>query len=131
MAKLCKKPGKIAILVGNHRDPCQEMNEIRFRSCFREPATDFQVLDAITTFEDSKYACQSTLDLLHHTRDLASGGAAWAGSSRSRYGRYLRKAAVAGRDGSGCSFKSGCDIRGSAHLFEPSYRRASSPGGMG
>lgn len=43
------------------------MCEIRFRSYFRERATDFQVLDAITTFEESKYAYQSTLDLLHHT----------------------------------------------------------------
>jgi LacI family transcriptional regulator len=63
MAKLCKKPGKIAVFVGDHRYLCQDMNEIRFR----ERATDFQVLDAITTFEDSKYAYQSTLDLLHHT----------------------------------------------------------------
>jgi len=55
MAKLCKKPGKIAIFVGNHRYLCQDMNEIRFRSYFRERATNFQVLDAITTFEDSKY----------------------------------------------------------------------------
>ena len=51
--------------------------------------------------------------------------------TRSANGRYLRKAAIAGRDGSGCSFKSGCDIRGAAHLFEPSYRRASSPERMG
>ena len=100
MAKLCKRPGKIAVFVGNHRYLCQDMCEIRFRSYFRERATDFQVLDAITTFEDSKYAYQSTLDLLHHTPDLvglfiAGGGksgvlrglredASWVGEDRQR-----------------------------------------------
>ena len=39
MAKLCKRPGKIAVFVGNHRYLCQDMCEIRFRSYFRERAT--------------------------------------------------------------------------------------------
>ena len=89
MAKLCKKPGKIAIFVGNHRYLCQDMNEIRFRSYFRERASDFQVLDAITTFEDSKYAYQSTLDLLHHTPDLV--GLFIAGGGKSGVLRGLRE----------------------------------------
>jgi LacI family transcriptional regulator len=89
MAKLCKRPGKIAIFVGNHRYLCQDMNEIRFRSYFRERATEFQVLDAITTFEDSKYAYQSTLDLLHHTPDLV--GIFIAGGGKSGVLRALRE----------------------------------------
>ena len=89
MAKLCKRPGKIAIFVGNHRYLCQDMCEIRFRSYFRERATDFQVLDAITTFEDSKYAYQSTLDLLHHTPDLV--GLFIAGGGKSGVLRGLRE----------------------------------------
>ena len=89
MAKLCKRPGKIAVFVGNHRYLCQDMCEIRFRSYFRERATEFQVLDAITTFEDSKYAYQSTLDLLHHTPDLV--GLFIAGGGKSGVLRGLRE----------------------------------------
>ena len=89
MAKLCKKPGKIAVFVGNHRYLCQDMCEIRFRSYFRERATKFQVLDAITTFEDSKYAYQSTLDLLHRTPDLV--GVFIAGGGKTGVLRGLRE----------------------------------------
>ena len=89
MAKLCKKPGKIAVFVGNHRYLCQDMCEIRFRSYFRERATEFQVLDAVTTFEDSKYAYQSTLDLLHHTPDLV--GLLIAGGGKTGVLRGLRE----------------------------------------
>jgi LacI family transcriptional regulator len=89
MAKLCKRPGKIAVFVGNHRYLCQDMCEIRFRSYFRERAADFQVLDAITTFEESRYAYQSTLDLLHHTRDLV--GVFIAGGGKSGVLRGLRE----------------------------------------
>jgi LacI family transcriptional regulator len=67
----------------------QDMCEIRFRSYFRERATDFQVLDAITTFEDSKHAYQSTLDLLHHTPDLV--GLFIAGGGKSGVLRGLRE----------------------------------------
>jgi len=81
MAKLCKRPGKIAVFVGNHRYLCQDMCEIRFRSYFRERAPEFQVLDAITTFEDSKYAYQSMLDLLHRTPDLVGLFIAGGGKS--------------------------------------------------
>ena len=91
MAKLCKKPGKIAGFVGNHRYLCQDICEIRFRSYFRERATEFQVLDAITTFEESKYAYQSTLDLLHHTPDLV--GLFIAGGGKSGVLRGLREGA--------------------------------------
>jgi LacI family transcriptional regulator len=55
MAKLCRRLGKIAVFFGNHRYLCQDMREIRFGPYFRERGTDFQVLDAITAFEDSKY----------------------------------------------------------------------------
>jgi LacI family transcriptional regulator len=91
MAKLCKKPGKIAVFVGNHRYLCQDMCEIRFRSYFRERATEFQVLDAITTFEETKYAYQCTLDLLHHTPDLV--GVFIAGGGKSGVLRALRESA--------------------------------------
>ena len=47
------------------------------------------MLDAITTFEDSKYAYQSTLDLLHHTPDLV--GLFIAGGGKSGVLRGLRE----------------------------------------
>ena len=68
---------------------CQDICEIRFRSYLRERATEFQVLDAITTFEDSNYAYQSTLDLLHHTPDLV--GLFIAGGGKSGVLRGLRE----------------------------------------
>jgi LacI family transcriptional regulator len=89
MAKLCRKPGKVGIFVGNHRYLCQDMCEIRFRSYFRERAPEFRLLDSITTFEDSKYAYQSTLDLLHHAPDLV--GLFIAGGGKSGVLRALRE----------------------------------------
>jgi LacI family transcriptional regulator len=64
----------------------------RFRSYFRERASDLQVLDAITTFEDSKYAYQGTLDLLHHAPDLV--GLFIAGGGKSGVLRGLREDAT-------------------------------------
>ena len=89
MSRMCKRPGRIAVFVGNHRYLCQDICEIRFRSYFRDRAPDFQVLDAITTFEDSKYAYQSTQDLLHHTTDLV--GVFIAGGGKSGVLRGLRE----------------------------------------
>lgn len=89
MANICKKPGKVAIFVGNHRYLCQDISEIRFRSYFRDRAPEFQLLDAITTFEDSNYAYQSTLDLLHRTSDLV--GIFIAGGGKSGVLRALRE----------------------------------------
>ena len=89
MAGLCKTPGKVAIFVGNHRYICQDISEIRFRSYFRDRAPDFQLLDAITTFEDSNYAYQSALDLMHRTPDLV--GIYIAGGGKSGVLRALRE----------------------------------------
>lgn len=89
MAKLCGKPGKVGVFVGNHRYMCQDICEIRFRSYFRERAPEFQVLDGITTFEDSAYAYQSVLDLLHRNPDLV--GLFLAGGGKSGILRALRE----------------------------------------
>lgn len=67
----CKKPGKIAILVGNHRYRCQDMNESGFRSYFREHAPGFTLLDPLSTFESSDVAQELTERLLRETPDLA------------------------------------------------------------
>ena len=78
IAGLCKSPGRIGILVGNHRYRCQEMNESGFRSYFREHAPEFTLLEPISTFEDKTIARDVTEALLKREPDLAglfiSGG---------------------------------------------------------
>jgi LacI family transcriptional regulator len=60
----CKSPGKIGILVGNHRYRCQEMNESGFRSYFREFAPDFRLLEPISTFETNAVPEEMTEKLI-------------------------------------------------------------------
>lgn len=69
--KISKTPGKLGILVGNHRYRCQEMNESGFRSYFREYAPDFTLLEPLLTFESSAIAQEMTEKLLREHPDLA------------------------------------------------------------
>jgi LacI family transcriptional regulator len=75
---ICKAPGKIAILVGNHRYRCQETNESGFRSYFREHPRGFELLEARSTFETASIAREVTEQLLEEHPDLiglyVSGG---------------------------------------------------------
>lgn len=66
----CKTPGKLGILVGNHRYRCQEMNETGFRSYFREFAPDFTLLEPLSTFESGAVAEEMTERLLRESPDL-------------------------------------------------------------
>lgn len=70
LEKLCRVPGKLGILVGNYRYRCQEMNEAGFRSYFREYATEFTVLEALSTFELAAVAGEMTERLLREHPDL-------------------------------------------------------------
>lgn len=75
---LCKRPGRVGILVGNHRYRCQEMNESGFRSYCREHGTDFTLLEPVQTFEEKSIANDVTHQLLQREPDLVglyiSGG---------------------------------------------------------
>jgi LacI family transcriptional regulator len=75
---ICRTPGKIAILVGNHRYRCQETNESGFRSYFREHPRGFELLEARSTFETASIAREVSERLLEEHPDLAglfvSGG---------------------------------------------------------
>ncbi|MGH7118717.1 MAG: LacI family DNA-binding transcriptional regulator [Acetobacteraceae bacterium] len=77
-AHICKAPGKLGILVGNHRYQCQEMNESGFRSYFRECAPGFTLLEPLSTFESRAIAQDMTEKLLHDHPDIVglyvSGG---------------------------------------------------------
>ena len=80
---LCAGPGKVALLVGNHRFRCQETNESGFRSYFREHASEFQILEAASTFETASIAHEVTEQLLERHPDLvglyvAGGGVSGA-----------------------------------------------------
>lgn len=70
IANICKTPGKVGILVGNHRFRCQEANESGFRSYFREFAPDFTILEPLSTFETSAVAEEITEKLFGEHQDL-------------------------------------------------------------
>jgi LacI family transcriptional regulator len=67
---ICKTPGKIGVLVGNYRYRCQEMNEIGFRSYFRELASEFTILEPLSTFETNAVAEEMTETLINQNPDL-------------------------------------------------------------
>jgi LacI family transcriptional regulator len=69
---MCAAPGKIGILVGNHRYRCQETNESGFRSYFREHPRGFELLDARSTFETALIAREVTEELLDKHPDVTS-----------------------------------------------------------
>ncbi|MDE0695930.1 MAG: LacI family DNA-binding transcriptional regulator [Boseongicola sp.] len=76
--KMCKRPGKIGILVGNHRYRNQDMNESGFRSYFREHNQNFTLLEPKSTYESAAVAREITEQLLSEHPDMCglfvSGG---------------------------------------------------------
>ncbi|WAH56667.1 LacI family DNA-binding transcriptional regulator [Pseudomonas silvicola] len=79
ISRLSRKPGKVGLLLGDHRFLCQELCEISFRSYFRELGTEFQVLDTRLTFEYHHDARKIADQLLAEHPDLvglyaSSGG---------------------------------------------------------
>lgn len=76
--KMCRQPGKIGILVGNHRYRNQDMNESGFRSYFREHNQDFTLLEPKSTYESAAVAREITEQLLSEHPDMCglfvSGG---------------------------------------------------------
>lgn len=91
-ANLCRQPGKIGILIGSHRFRCQEMNEIGFRSYFREYASGFQLLEPMSSVESKHVAAELVADLLVKEPELtglyiAGGGINGAMSALRDAGR--------------------------------------------
>jgi LacI family transcriptional regulator len=95
IANICKSPGKVGILVGNHRFRCQEANESGFRSYFREFAPDFTILEPLSTFETSAVAEELTEKLLREHPDIK--GLFVAGGGISGVIRALRAEGKAGQ----------------------------------
>ncbi|MDE2793033.1 MAG: LacI family DNA-binding transcriptional regulator [Paracoccaceae bacterium] len=77
-AKICATPGKVGILVGNHRYRNQDLNESGFRSYFREHDLDFTLLEPRSTYESAAVAREMTEHLLAEHPDMCglfiSGG---------------------------------------------------------
>lgn len=73
-----REPGKIGILVGNHRYRNQEMNESGFRSYFREHNTAFTLFEPLATHESAAVARAHVETLFRDHPDLCglfvSGG---------------------------------------------------------
>jgi LacI family transcriptional regulator len=95
MDKMCAAPGKIGILVGNHRYRCQETNESGFRSYFREHPRGFELLDARSTFETALIAREVTEELLDKHPDVT--GLYVAGGGISGVCAALRESGKADR----------------------------------
>lgn len=72
LSRLCQQPGKIGILLGDHRFLCQETSEISFRSYFREKTSGFTILEPLRCHEDDRLAEQATRDLLANHPDLVA-----------------------------------------------------------
>ncbi len=72
VTNLCRPPGKVAILVGNHRYRCQETSESGFRSYFREHPSGLELLDAQSTFETATIAQEITERILDQNPQLAA-----------------------------------------------------------
>lgn len=70
IAHMAKREGEIAILVGNHRYRCQEMNEAGFRSYFREYAPNFRLLEPQSTYESDTIARDVTERILDQHPNL-------------------------------------------------------------
>lgn len=92
VANLSNAPGKVGILVGNHRYRGQEMNEAGFRSYFREHAPEFTLLEPLSTFETSAVAEEMTEKLLAENPDMkglfvAGGGISGAMNALRASGR--------------------------------------------
>jgi len=70
IAKTARVPGKVGIIVGSHRYLCQETAEMSYRAYFREHASDFHVLEALTNLEDARIAHSATQSLMAANPDL-------------------------------------------------------------
>lgn len=95
VAQVCKSPGKVGILVGNHRFRCQDMNESGLRSYFREYAPEFTLLEPLSTFETSAIAEEMTEKLIAEHPDLK--GLIVAGGGISGVMNALRSTERAGK----------------------------------
>lgn len=68
--KLCRKPGKIAVLLGSHRYLGQQLAETSFVNYFRERNDTFTLLPSVLNLDDDRLAAESTAELLNEHPDI-------------------------------------------------------------
>ncbi|MBO6727804.1 MAG: LacI family DNA-binding transcriptional regulator [Rhizobiaceae bacterium] len=95
-SNICRKPGKIGIIVGNHRYRSHELNEMGFRSYFRDHSSDLHIIDPVSTWGDEAKAEALTCEMIEREPDLValyvSGGGikgALAGLRKTQRGARL------------------------------------------
>ena len=71
MARMARRPGKVATFVGGHRYHGHELRETGLRSSFREYAPDLEVLSGLLNLEDRQITYETTHAILEKHRDLA------------------------------------------------------------
>jgi LacI family transcriptional regulator len=71
IARLARRPGKVAILLGTHRYLSQEVAETGFRSYLREHAPDFELMEPAINLEDDRISYEVVTDILASNPDLA------------------------------------------------------------
>ncbi|MEZ5824828.1 MAG: LacI family DNA-binding transcriptional regulator [Geminicoccaceae bacterium] len=96
--RIIREPGKIGILVGNHRYRNQEMNESGFRSYFREHNQNFTLLEPLATYESAAVARELVEKMLDEHPDLCGlfvSGGGITGAIAALRDKPLRKDFVA------------------------------------
>lgn len=71
MARMARRPGKVAAFVGGHRYHGHELRETGLRSAFREYAPDLEMLGALLNLEDRQVTYETTHAILEKHPDLA------------------------------------------------------------
>lgn len=77
---LCR-PGRVQVLIGNHRYQCQDISEASFRSYMREHAGHLVIDDSLPTHEEPKEAHRLVSNLLAERQDLVAAYVAGGGIS--------------------------------------------------
>lgn len=71
MARMARRPGKVAAFVGGHRYHGHELRETGLRSAFREYAPDLEMLGALLNLEERQVTYETTYAILEKNPDLA------------------------------------------------------------
>lgn len=71
MARLARRRGKVAVIIGGHRWSGHELRETGFRSYLREFAPELQILETMINLETRQLTREALLHLLDREPDLA------------------------------------------------------------
>jgi LacI family transcriptional regulator len=81
IAQTTCRPGRVQVLIGNHRYHCQDISEASFRSYMRENASHLTIEDSLPTHEEPEEAYRLISKLLAEKIDLVGVYVAGGGIS--------------------------------------------------